>query len=126
VNRLPDILAKAELKGASLLVFPFNAFGNLPDGEAMLEMLQMSGLPFVISTYRTDSKALKLREEYYLAAGIEDMVIESTARGLRFTDNSGFDSIAYSEEWFNSGFSRLGMTCNSISFGKIGVAYTNF
>ena len=126
VSKLPEILENADLRGVSLLIFPFNAFGNLPDGEGMLRMLHKSGLSFVISTYTTDKISSEARAEYYLAAGIENLVYQNTEEGIRFTDDDCFDSIAYKIEWFRKAFAQFGMQCRSIPFSEIGIAYVNF
>jgi hypothetical protein len=126
VGNLPKVLAAADLRGECLLVFPFNAFGNLADGEKMLKILCDSGLDFVIATYTTGKQATDVRRDYYASAGFDDLVIEPSEQGVRFTDSSGFNSIAYSQEWFCKAFERIGTTCHTIPFGEIGVAYSNF
>lgn len=109
-----------------LVVFPFNIIGNLPDAEQVLAETLQSAAGIIIFTYRTDFHTQSVRADYYNSAGFEDITCITNKEGVRFTDNRGLNTIAYSEDWFREVFSEHYHHCHTTNFGNIGVAYSNF
>jgi Cys-tRNA synthase (O-phospho-L-seryl-tRNA:Cys-tRNA synthase) len=126
IGRLEEMMEHLLPAQGSLVVFPFNAFGNLEDAEDMLRSLAARGLPFLICTYTTDTRSEEVRAEYYSKAGFDELVLSGEKSGVRFTDSCGLDSMAYNEAWFEDMFRKYGIPCKCIPFGEIGVAYLNF
>lgn len=112
--------------GKTLLIFPFNIIGNLPDAVDIIRQSLQQSNGVLIFTYRTDFHTQSVRADYYMSAGFEDITCITNKEGVRFTDKQGLNTIAYSEDWFRSIFNEHYHHCHSINFGNIGVAYSNF
>lgn len=112
--------------GRRPLVFaPFNCLGNVTDLAGALNGLAAGGLPFLLSSYRTDSLATRCREEYYVACGYNGIRAHRNARGVRFTAADGLDTVAYEPDYLIAQFAGAGIEAEVVSFGEIGAAYVS-
>jgi hypothetical protein len=126
-HNLESILNAAEASTRNpLIFFPFNSFGNLDNGYAILETLKKMSIPFAVFTYATDRATTGERTTYYAASGFTSLVMEEEGSGVRFIDGSGLNTIAYSESWFERSFSSLHLPYHRIPFSSIGCCYTSF
>lgn len=80
--------------------FPFNSFGNIPKPEPVVRSLKESGLPFLISSYRTSQKAMECRQGYYRNCGYRKIRRIVNKKGVRFISLDGLSTIAYSPFFF--------------------------
>jgi hypothetical protein len=127
VRNLETILLANGIRAeGSLLFFPFNSFGNLHDGTAILQMLKRTGIPFAIFTYATDKRTEEERTRYYTGSGFLDICLSNELAGVRFIDHSGLNTIAYRESWFRESFLSLQLPLRRIPFGGIGCSYLSF
>lgn len=90
---LPDVLRESADTGKTLVIFPFNIFGNLREPENVLVLLGKQRMPFIIFGYNNGKAATA----YYRAAGFNTLKAAVTPTGIRFTDDYGLNTIAYSD-----------------------------
>lgn len=123
-HNLEAILNAAEASSRNPLVFfPFNSFGNLGNGYVILEILMKMSIPFAIFTYATDQATTGERKTYYKASGFKSLILEEEGSGVRFIDQSGLNTIAYSASWFERSFSSLQLPYRCTPFSSIGCCY---
>lgn len=109
----------------SLVVFPFNSMGNVGDAAGVARSLREFGRRFVLLTYETTAAAQSIRHEYYRRCEYEQLHVEESAEGVRFTSSDGLDSVAYHPDYIRSVFARQGIELNSLGFARFGVAWTD-
>jgi hypothetical protein len=104
---------------------PFNCLGNITDLSGALNGLAAGGLPFLLSSYRSDSLATRCRQEYYAACGYREIRAHHDAHGVRFTAAEGLDTVAYEPDYLIARFGDAGIEAEAVSFGDIGAAYVS-
>ncbi|MFJ6739411.1 hypothetical protein ACIQOU_10950 [Streptomyces sp. NPDC091279] len=113
-----------DIPGARALAFsPFNCLGNITDLPGALNGLVGSGLPFLLSSYRTDAQATHGREEYYDGCGYTEIRVRREPRGVRFTAAEGLDTVAYEPDHMLALLSDAGTEADVVFFGDIGACY---
>lgn len=118
-----DLAAVRLPAGRALALFPFNSFGNMQRPRAVLAALSDSGLPFAISTYRTDPPASQRRQEYYDACGYAGLRMTEDADGVRFRNDEGLDTVAYHPSRMAEWFRATGLAAAPVEFGGFGLLY---
>lgn len=108
--------------GNTLVVFPFNSFGNLSEPVIVLAEAALLSAEVLIFTYRTDEMSTRLRAEYYANCGMANLMSQSTEDGVIFTSSDGLATCAYSRRWYESKFRAHGYTCTFEEFGQLGFA----
>jgi hypothetical protein len=111
--------------GRTLAFSPFNCVGNIPDLTGALKGLASSGLPFLLSSYRTDPLATRSREEYYAACGYTGMRIHHDPQGVRFTAADGLHTVAYEPNHMLALLAGAGIDADVVHFGDIGACYVS-
>lgn len=127
IINLKSILQQIEYNKEELVVvFPFNSFGNVTDNFKTLNTLLTEKFKVVIFTYKNNKFTDTIRENYYLKSGFENLSVEKNGDGVRFFNQTGLNSKAFSEQWFE----KIGICTNNKfhiqNFSNIGVAYSNF
>ena len=118
-----ELPAVALPPGRAVALFPFNSFGNMARPRAVLTALAGSGLPFAISTYRTDRDASRRRREYYDACGYTGLRVTEDADGVRFRNDEGLDTVAYHPSRLAEWFRAAGLAAEPVEFGGFGLFY---
>ncbi|MFF4934996.1 hypothetical protein ACFY2H_40010 [Streptomyces griseofuscus] len=119
-------LGEITVPGKRPLAFaPFNCLGNIADMSGALNGLAAGGLPFLLSSYRTDPLATRCREEYYAACGYNEIQAHRNALGVRFTSADGLDTVAYEPDYLIARFADAGIETEVVPFGDIGTAYVS-
>lgn len=127
ILNLEEIIADLSLPAQdTLIIFPFNAFGNLTQPDKILRFLAKTGIKCIISTYKTDLETQKMRTHYYLNCGFENLTCNYSSEGVRFFNSSGLNTVAYTERSFKDFFERNRLQLRSIVLGETGMAYMNF
>ncbi len=108
----------ARIRGAPLVFFPFNSFGNIGDIKPVADVLASAGFSFAISSYMQTEHALEVRRRYYAACGYDELRFEQYTEGQRFMSREGFCSWAYSDEHLIRTFSECGVT---VTFQRVGL-----
>lgn len=107
----------------SIIILPFNAFGNITDPNKAINSLISLNIPFVISTYLTNSKANNIRYRYYLNCKYQDMQILNNSIGVHFITSEGFKLSAYNDKYFEHLFKDTDLLVSRFKLGEIGVGY---
>jgi len=110
-------------KNRSILFFPFNSFGNIPNPLPVIKKLKETNLPFLISTYQTISEATSWRKQYYQNCGYKKITIINDEQGICFTSSDGLRSIAYHPEFLLNLFYANGISAQATNFCELGVMY---
>jgi hypothetical protein len=127
ICNLENIIADLSLSiKNTLIIFPFNAFGNLTQPHKVLQFLAKTSIKSIISTYKTDPETQKMRTLYYLNCGFENLTCNYSKEGVRFFNNSGLNTVAYNEQWFKNSFEEYKLQLRLIQLGEMGMAYMNF
>lgn len=118
-----SILRKTLGKERTLVVFPFNSFGNLDEPIRAIREVQKCCADLLILTYGTDQTSTQLRREYYDRCGYTSVDLLQDDHGMLFTSPEGLHSYAYHETWIRDHFRRHAFGCNKQMFGRLGIAY---
>lgn len=113
------------LSPATLIVFPFNAFGNLRCPYPALHALVQHGASVLICSYAWHPHANSARHRYYTQAGIKNISLKQTEDSVFFTGQEGLHSHAYFPHWYQHLFASLLLPCHTIPYGNMGIAFTN-
>jgi SAM-dependent methyltransferase len=107
----------------TLAFFPFNCLGNVSQFEAALDSLKDSKVDVVVSTFKTDGTATKIRKTYYQNCGYEQLNSRLMKEGLLIVSDEGFHAMAYYFNWLMNAFRKRGFdlvaTCESGAVGSI-------
>jgi len=118
---ISDIAGSREEK--TLALFPFNCLGNVSQFEAALDSLKDSKVDVVVSTFKTDGTATKIRKTYYQNCGYEQLNSRLMKEGLLIVSDEGFHAMAYYFNWLMNAFNKRGFdlvaTCESGAVGSI-------
>jgi len=109
--------------GRSLMLFPFNSFGNMVEHERVIQSLARAERPFFISSYETDAFAIACRKKYYEGCGYSKVQAQSDDQGVRFSSPEGLETVAYHKDYLLKLLRRTGITAQSFRFGMIGRGY---
>ena len=125
IINLESILFESNTKNIFdlVVIFPFNSFGNITKSKVTLEKLLDQNFNLIISTYKTDDFSTLCRKDYYVNSGFCDLKVNRNKNRVRISNNSGLDSKAFSEYWFNDVSVKYGVNMKKLIFSKIGVAY---
>lgn len=82
-------------KDSSVLLLPFNLFGNLPDPVAAARAIRERGSHVALSVYGTDNASTAARVAYYRKCGYKDVQPFWTDFGVLITSRDGLHSYAY-------------------------------
>jgi len=107
------------------VVFPFNSFGNVSDNFNTLNSLLQAKFNVIIFTYRNDNFTNGIREDYYQKSGFNNMSVEENNNGVRFFNEAGLNSKAFSKQWFDKVGTKTNIYFNFQNFSNIGVVYSN-
>lgn len=110
----------------SLVIFPFNSFGNILDGESTLKELLKLKINLAIFTYQNSEKANSVRKNYYEKSGFRNLKIRTSMNEVKFYNDKGLTSSAYNQNWFDLISKKINTQFSGISFSNIGVVYKNF
>jgi hypothetical protein len=122
VCRLGDVWE--ELRGErALVVFPFNAFGNLPQPDAALRAVARCDCDALILTYRTDPASTALRRLYYARYGYSGLTESSNERGVLFRSREGLHSYAYHDAWLRCLLRGHSFDATTTCFGELGIGF---
>jgi hypothetical protein len=88
----------------SLLLLPFNLFGNFHDPVQAAEDFTRRGVGVALSTYGTDHASTAARLEYYRRCGYKGLQPFWTPFGVLITSQDGLHSYAYHGEVLRSFF----------------------
>ena len=110
---------------SSLLFFPFNSFGNMPDYGAVIRSLRKTGASFLISTYSTSLIANHSRRDYYQACSFDLLEMKENYEGVRFQSKEGLNSIAYHQDFITDIFKSETIQVRVIPFAELGLVYTS-
>lgn len=123
-----NTLLKPELFDAepqrTLLLFPFNSFGNMQSCVPVIRSLERSRLPFFISTYLTSPNATACRQQYYGACSYQGLEMIKDSQGVTFRAEDGLYSIAYHPDFILGVFADAGLVIEATQFARIGIAYS--
>lgn len=119
----PDQLPVAPHR--SLLLFPFNSFGNMSSADRVLQSLRACNLPFMISSYQTTDYANASRYKYYERCEYKDMHMCASAEGVRFTSSDGLNAIAYRIDYLLNLLGNHQHTARCLCTTNINAVYTN-
>jgi len=123
-----DTLLKLEIfeieQNRTLLIFPFNSFGNMQSCVPVINSLKRSQLPFFVSTYLTTPKATTCRKQYYGACSYQGLTMIKDSQGVTFKAKNGFCSIAYHPDFLLGIFKSANLAVETNQFAQIGIAYT--
>ncbi|VVC04646.1 B12 binding domain protein [Candidatus Burarchaeum australiense] len=111
------------LPHSSLVSFPFNSFGNIPEAAEAISKVAKAGMDLVIFTYTTDARSMQVRTDYYANCNYAHIESEHTPAGVLFHSEDGLWSYAYDEGFIHGLMERNGYEASTIRFGDIGVAY---
>jgi SAM-dependent methyltransferase len=84
----------------TLILFPFNLFGNLPNQEEIIETCIRMNYEIFISSYTTDLTAFNERHAYYSNCGYSPLRYVDDGRQVKFSSELGLDTSAYSENYY--------------------------
>lgn len=121
-----DFLSKHKwlLAGAkTIIVFPFNSFGNMENPDAVFASLSKTQHRFLICTYFTNSFTNNVRLRYYENCGYEKIKKLVDESGVRFTSADGLNTIAYHPGYLERLSMKNGIALRTIPFSSIGMAY---
>jgi hypothetical protein len=93
-----------------LYLLPFNLLGNFRDQTQILKALASLSVGAVISVFRSNAEATRVRQAYYLRCGIRDLEIRSQEDGIVFTGADGFYSRSFTESYLLSLLTECGLT----------------
>lgn len=102
----------------TLAFFPFNCLGNVSQFEAALDSLKDSKVDVVVSTFKTDGTATKIRKAYYQNCGYEQLNSRLMKEGLLIVSDEGFHAMAYYFNWLVNAFEKRGF--NLVATGESG------
>lgn len=112
------------LRGERVLVlFPFNAYGNVDRPTLAAEVIARCGYDVLVLSYQTTQHASAARQAYYAACCREHVVETRTADGVLFQTDAGLHSYAYYARWFSILFERHNWHMRRSHFGSFGAAY---
>ncbi len=115
---------KISIEPQSIMLFPFNSFGNMLFPADVARSVIDSGCSFVICSYKTDDYSLKIRSDYYKSSGFSDLVVKTNKMGVTFVSPSkGLNSVAFSPSYIHTVFSKLARPVRQTPIGNIGIAY---
>jgi len=107
----------------TILLFPFNSFGNMQNYLAVIKSLKKSGASFIISTYSTSEIATSIRYKYYEACKYSNLKKEKTNEGVVFSSKDGLWTIAYHQNFLLRIFKEEKLKVDVVNFAGIGKAY---
>lgn len=115
------------LKGdeKSVLIFPFNSFGNINNITEAIKSISECNLSFFIFTYQCNSDATNIRLEYYKKSGFKNAVAYDSDDSIHIKDELGLNSHAYKDTWLTHEFAKHNVNIYKKSFGAIGTYFTN-
>jgi SAM-dependent methyltransferase len=87
----------------SLVLFPFNLFGNFSSVERLLDGLNRSGVDVAMSNFNTKSATTVGRYKYYVRCfGAASLRVYDAEQGVLFKAGNVFRSIAFSSEYLSN------------------------
>lgn len=114
--------ARDACEGRVLVVFPFNAFGNLEAPVRAVAAVARCGWDLLIFTYGTDEASTRLRETYYARCSYAALTRVRDEKGVLFTAAEGLRSYAYEGPWLRSQLQAHGLAVETVGFGAMGRA----
>ena len=100
-------------KTKTLLLFPFNSFGNIDDCDKMLQVLNRLGIDFMINSYKTDIKTNVFRMNYYKRNSMTNLELLENENGVTIWSDENLNSKCFNEKYYKD-------RCNNISFNNFG------
>ena len=110
---------------STILVFPFNSFGNIMDVRKAVSSLASIGMKFILFSYDTTAYANEVRAEYYRSCGLRAIHKTESDEAVIFSSTEGMKSHAYQSHFLKQCFRQSGVDVTAIPFGKIGVGWSN-
>jgi len=97
---------------SSLILLPFNLFGNLNSPSKCLAGARVLGCAVAIVSFHFDAGTTRLRRQYYENCGFVNLKSEFCSIGTRIVASHGLDSLAYKPETiekfsYDAGFTRV-------------------
>jgi len=123
IHLIPEEKGWISKNNKTLLLFPFNSFGNMSKYELVINSLFESRYPFVICSYLTNKYSTFARQQYYENCGYSNVKRIIDHRGVRFLSDDGLDTVAYEPKYVEHIFRKKGIEIKTIVFSGIGVAY---
>lgn len=114
------------LKQETLIIFPFNSFGNISNTLDAIKSLSILKCDFLIFSYQNNLKGNSAREKYYSSSGFNDLKINEVDKGALFSSNLGLNSWSFNSRWISKKFKNNSIKIRSIEFEPIGIYHTNF
>jgi len=112
-----------DFKEGTLLLFPFNALGNMKTRTEIMGYIKRCRLDTLISTYNISSMALSSRREYYALSKPQNLKAITDQKEVLFTSINGLHSRSISTEWLNGMLKDVDCKLTSTALGKIGAAH---
>ncbi|MBP1035092.1 class I SAM-dependent methyltransferase [Serratia fonticola] len=94
----------------TLCLLPFNLLGNFRDPTPLLKQLAMLNVTAVICVFSNSSEATRVRQDYYLRCGVQQLERHPLEDGMVFTGARGFYSRSYTRESFHALLAQCGLT----------------
>ena len=110
----------------TLVIFPFNSFGNLHSPAEALSEIRYCGYDVCILTYQTNRIAFTEREIYYTNCRYKNLTSDVNQHGALFSSADGLYSYAYHANFVQNSFQVNQFKFQEEKFGEIGVAYLGF
>jgi SAM-dependent methyltransferase len=107
----------------TLVLFPFNCFGNLAKPPLVAGVLARLGVPAFISTYQLDDRTTRHRIEYYRACGYQRRLRAERvrAKGVVIRSDEGLRAYAYERRALADMFEAVGYGVRELtSLSEIG------
>ena len=104
----------------TVLVLPFNLFGNLAMPVELLPTARATGVDVLLLGYRTTEPARSLRDRYYRDCGFEGNWSQDSHAVIFHTKE--WTSLAFRKSWLRSRLREHGYRVRISNFGSIGVA----
>ncbi|MBX9690490.1 MAG: class I SAM-dependent methyltransferase [Candidatus Obscuribacterales bacterium] len=98
----------------SLVFFPFNCLGNVAHFDMVLDALKNAELDVLVSTFKTDASATKIRKDYYKNCGYEKLNSRILKQGLLIVSEEGFHAMAYHEDILINAFKKRGFEAKEL------------
>lgn len=92
----------------ALAFFPFNCLGNVARFDTVIDSLKASRLDLVVSTFKTDAVATRIRKDYYGKCGYEQLNSRIMKQGLLIISEEGFHAMAYHREFLVNALKKRG------------------
>ena len=97
---------------ATVIVFPFNCFGNLARPAKTAAEIARTGARLYLSGFSASPEATALRLEFYARSGYTDLRARAADRGSLITSAEGLHSWAYAERYLLDLLGSEGYSCD--------------